>query len=182
MADVNAPPCSPKKFNFDGVSGSALDIAAEFGGIEMVKLLLNCNALSDTRGETGYDGAINLAIEEGHLAVADLVRQHTKDAERSDTKSPYLSQPARDWHYGYELDPNEDSEYSGWGTCTDEQTDTEDEADSAASTDHNQQDLSDPAYDLDVRNSTHPPDREERPMAASHETVFRAYIPTNCPF
>lgn len=57
----------------------ALDGAAKSGRLDMVKLLLNMNALSQYRGSTGYDGAIRLAERGGHVAVADLIRKHAAD-------------------------------------------------------------------------------------------------------
>ncbi|KAK2599652.1 hypothetical protein N8I77_011387 [Diaporthe amygdali] len=129
MADVNAPQCQRVPDEDD--SGNALEFAAQNGRIDMVKLLLSYNALSYHRGETGYDGAILVAEEEGHVAVADLIRQHTEDADRSDTRNPYLSQPPRDWReYGYKLGPEEDSEYSGEEKDSREETDSGDDTDS----------------------------------------------------
>lgn len=114
-ADVNAPPCARVYFESDYTKprlGTALDRAAGNGRIDMVKLLLNCNALSHYRGKTGYDGAINEARKKGHLAVADLIHQHAEDAVKSDT-SPDLSQPWRDYHeYGYKWGQDEGLEYS----------------------------------------------------------------------
>ncbi|KAJ0109947.1 hypothetical protein J7T55_014749 [Diaporthe amygdali] len=133
MADVNAPQGQrvPDEDDWAQSAGNALEFAAQFGRIDMVKLLLSYNALSYRRGETGYDGAILLAEEEGHLAVADLIRQHTKDADRSDTRNPYLSQPPRDWReYGYKLGPEEDSEYSGEEKDPRGETDSGDDTDS----------------------------------------------------
>ncbi|KAI3391277.1 hypothetical protein diail_7636 [Diaporthe ilicicola] len=123
MADVNAPPCQRDELgkrdnrggqHFKFRSLTALDQAASNGRMDMVKLLLNYNALSHYRGETGYDGAILAAEEDGHLAVADLIRQHAEDAHRWDNQNPQLLQPPRDWHeYGYDLGPSDDSESSG---------------------------------------------------------------------
>lgn len=135
MADVNAPPCeypfpdqladATLEYMKPGF-GTALDRAAEKGRIDMVKLLLNCNALSHFRGRTGYDGAIQKAKRRGHLAVADLINQHAEDAKRGDFKSPDLRKPPRNWReYGYESDSDEDSvisedeEASTWSTSSD---------------------------------------------------------------
>lgn len=153
MADVNAPP-SQMLLSF----GNALDEAAGYGRLDMVKLLLNCNALSHYWGETGYDGAIHAAEVMGHLAVADSIRQHIEDANESDTRNPYLSQPARDSReYGYERALNEDSASDDSG----------DEVDSVASSDTSVQDSSNAASDLIVDNSTRPPDLNEPPLAAA---------------
>lgn len=116
-ADINAPPCA-RVYTSTGHGweeprlGTALDCAAGNGRIDMVKLLLNCNALSHYRGKTGYDGAIDEARDKGHLAVADLIHQHAEDTIRSGT-GPDLLQPWRDYHeYGYKWGQDEDSEYS----------------------------------------------------------------------
>lgn len=106
-ADVNAPSAQKIQSSDGGVSWgrTALDFAAEYGRMDMVKLLLNANALSQHRGETGYDGAIEIAQLNGHLAVAGLIREHATNDERLGIKNPYLSQPLRDWHeYGYDSD------------------------------------------------------------------------------
>lgn len=95
MADVNAPPC--QKGDFAMPPRNALDGAAENGRIDMVKLLLGADALSCRRGGTGYDGAIQLAEEQGHLAVADLIRQHAESDKRYGNRNQYLSQLQRDW-------------------------------------------------------------------------------------
>ena len=118
MADVNAPPYT-QAFSIAADDerrlklprlGTALDCAARKGRIDMVKLLLNCNALSHYRGKTGYDGAVQEARSRGHLAVADLICQHAEDARRSDT-SPRLSQPCGNTQ-GYRLSQDESSEQS----------------------------------------------------------------------
>lgn len=124
MADVNAPPCQGKKTVLDGSIplelGTPLDLAAKNGRLDMVKLLLSCNALSHRRGEDGYDGAIFLAEQEGHLAVADLIREHAKDDQRWQLGNPYLSEPPRHWsEYGYKRDLDEDSECSYDSVSTD---------------------------------------------------------------
>lgn len=71
-ADINAPA---------GRHGGycALDGAAGKGRLDMVKFLLNANALSQYRGSTGYDGAIARAEEGGDFAVAELIRKHAAD-------------------------------------------------------------------------------------------------------
>lgn len=124
MADVNAPPCAQSwsQIANDNLQdnlqcekweiGTALDLAARHGRLDMVKLLLNCNALSHCRGETGYDGAIKEARYRGNLAVADLILQHAEDARRSGT-TPYLPKSQRTWReYNYQWDPDENSQYS----------------------------------------------------------------------
>lgn len=130
-ANVNAPPCA-RLHTHHGYRepriGTALDYAAQMGRIDMVKLLLNCNALSHCRGKTGYDGAIDEARDRGHLAVADLIHQHAEDAVRSGT-CPDLSQPWRDHHeYGYNWGQDESSEHSDDGQQSTQSSDTDEPA------------------------------------------------------
>lgn len=115
-ADVNAPGCENRSMNEDDLN--ALDLAADGGCIDMVKLLLNANALSQNRGETGYDGAIERAEKFGHQAVAELIRQHAAEMENDeDLRNPYLSQPPRHWReYGYDSDADDGSEDSDGAT------------------------------------------------------------------
>lgn len=199
MADINAPKCQRGIYVKDEYKhppgGTALDFAAEFGRIDMVKLLLSCNALSHRWGETGYDGAIHLAEERGHLAVAEVIRQHAEDADRSDTRNPYLLQPPRDWReYGYELGPEDDSEYSGdknsvWETDSGDVTDSEediysgvgslnwtherpqtdpgDEKGFTSSFDLDQLTTSESSYDLDLLELIQPLAHEESATAAN---------------
>lgn len=122
-ADVNTPPCQVLRLT-QKLYGNALDLAAQNGRIDVVKLLLNNDALSSCPGNTGYDGAIQAAEEEGWLAVADLIRQHAAAILRSNTKCTHLSQPRRDWHeYGYD-------DYSdGYTTFSEDDSDDEDSED-----------------------------------------------------
>lgn len=123
MADVNAPPCQELVTPAGRIPlelGTPLDLAAKNGRLDMVKLLLSGNALSHRRGENGYDGAIFLAEQEGHLAIADLIREHAKDDQRCQLSNPYLSEPPRHWsEYGYKRDFDENSEYSYDSVSTD---------------------------------------------------------------
>ncbi|ROW07759.1 hypothetical protein VMCG_03435 [Cytospora schulzeri] len=68
----------------------ALDGAAMEGRLDMVKFLLNANALSDKQGSTGYDGAIRAAETEGHFAVADLIREHAAENSRWGITNPHF--------------------------------------------------------------------------------------------
>jgi ankyrin repeat protein len=68
-ADVNAD-----RAEKDG--RMALDGAAEHGRLDMVQLLLNANAKSEEEGEPGYGTAVELAEENGHFAVAELLKSH----------------------------------------------------------------------------------------------------------
>lgn len=172
MANVNAPPCQSSLTWDDGAQcdkyvplefGTALDVAAEFGRLDMVKLLLSCNALSHHWGENGYDGAIFLAEKRGHLAVADLIRDHAKNDERLHLRNPCLSEPPRHWsEYGYKLDPDEDSERS-YETDSAEFDNTDDESDRATRTDTGM------SYDAD----------EKEPPGAVQETRLDVYPDVN---
>lgn len=61
---------------------SALDHAALYGRIDIVKLLLNHNALSYQPGLTGYDGAIDLARQVGHHTIVDVIHKHAIDNQK----------------------------------------------------------------------------------------------------
>lgn len=101
-ADVNMPPCKypPPPWSTYHI---ALDLAAQEGRLDTVKLLLNNNALSGRPGLTGYDGAIQAAEEQGHLAVAELIREHAGTVSSSNPTRRGWSQPPRDWReYGYD--------------------------------------------------------------------------------
>ncbi|KAH8749903.1 ankyrin repeat-containing domain protein [Diaporthe sp. PMI_573] len=74
-------------------AGTALDWAAISGRLDMVKFLLNANASSCVRGATGYDGAIYRAEKQGHLAVADLIREHAAKVEAGTIFNPELLKP-----------------------------------------------------------------------------------------
>lgn len=60
----------------------ALEGAAQLGRLDMVQFLLNVGALSHFRGETGYDGAIELAKTMGHYTIIDLIRRHVENDTR----------------------------------------------------------------------------------------------------
>ena len=68
--DVNADPAKEQ-------GRMALDGAAEHGQLEMVQLLLNANAESEEYGGAGYDRAMELAKENGHFAVVELLKSHS---------------------------------------------------------------------------------------------------------
>lgn len=55
---------------------SALDMAAREGRLDMTQYLLNISALSISPGNTGYQGALDLAIEMKYHAVAEIIRIH----------------------------------------------------------------------------------------------------------
>ncbi|KAK2596294.1 hypothetical protein N8I77_013190 [Diaporthe amygdali] len=100
-ADVNAPSRTG--------TGTALDEAAGFGRLDMVKFLLNANALSYRRGATGYDGVIFDAENRGRSAVADLIREHAAKVEAGTIFNPELEKPQKDYRIYYELSTEDES-------------------------------------------------------------------------
>lgn len=83
-ADVNAPSW------WLGGTVTALDVVATHGRLDMVKFLLNANALSGDRGVSGYDGAIFRAESWGQLAVAGLIREHAAKVATGTVFNPEL--------------------------------------------------------------------------------------------
>jgi ankyrin repeat protein len=77
---------------YDNSWARALDIAARYGRLDMVKLLLNANALSGDVGSTGYDGALSLC-KENHPAIADLIYQHIEERLRYDDMEHITEDP-----------------------------------------------------------------------------------------
>lgn len=63
---------------------TALDAAAEDGRLDMVEFLLNADAFSASASIDGkhYDGAIEIARNKRHFAVAELIRKHAADRKR----------------------------------------------------------------------------------------------------
>ena len=55
-----------------------LDWAAIGGHLQMVHLLLRSGARSHFRGTSGYDGAIRLAEDHMHFAVAELILEYAR--------------------------------------------------------------------------------------------------------
>lgn len=172
-ADVNAPPCQ-LRYHKDRVApvdtGTALDRAAENGRLDMVHFLLNWNAVSHHRGDTGYDGAIQVAEMRGHHMVAELIRQHAVDNDKleMDNRNPYLAQPPRDWReYGYEQRPDDDSasEYQDSETDSFRSSDLESEKDPVAN--YNDAYTSSVALGDDAHDMTQFFPQEEPPAAAA---------------
>lgn len=95
-------------YDLEGQPKTALDEAAKFGRLDMVKFLLNANALSCFRGATGYDGVIHHAEERGHLAVADLIREYAAKVEAGTVFNPELLTPQEEL-YVAESDTTEES-------------------------------------------------------------------------
>lgn len=121
-ADVNMPPCQFPEFEAFDEYHNALDMAVRGGRLDMVKLLLNHNALSSYPGDTGYDGAIQTAEERKFLAIADLIREHAATVSVSNERRANLSQPQRDWReYASAYDGYSD----GYTTFSDDDEDDE---------------------------------------------------------
>lgn len=53
---------------------TALEGAAEHGRLDMVQLLINAGADSHLPGRQRYRTAATLAVQEGHIAVANILR------------------------------------------------------------------------------------------------------------
>ncbi|KAI0195633.1 hypothetical protein EV127DRAFT_466740 [Xylaria flabelliformis] len=70
-AKINAPPAKHGGY-------CALDAAARKGRLDIVQLLLSLAAHSHNRGESGYEGAIRLAFQNRHYAVAELIREQIR--------------------------------------------------------------------------------------------------------
>lgn len=87
---------------------TALDVAGSSGCLDMVKFLLSANALSFSRGEFGYDGAITDAEINGHAAVADLIREHAAKVEAGTVFNPELSK-LKEECCGYGLNTDDES-------------------------------------------------------------------------
>lgn len=92
-ADVNVPMASW----WTGDAVTALDIAAKYGRLDMVKFLLNANALSADRGGSGYDGAISRAEHWKHSAVAGLIREHAAKVMAGTVFNPELWKTLKDY-------------------------------------------------------------------------------------
>jgi hypothetical protein len=55
---------------------SSLDMAAGWGRLDMTQYLLNVGALSASPGETGFQGAIDIATRNNEWEVAEAIRMH----------------------------------------------------------------------------------------------------------
>ncbi|KAK6953180.1 hypothetical protein Daesc_005480 [Daldinia eschscholtzii] len=102
-ADINAPDGTPRRFtslqraaargnvevlllllregadvNKYSRHESALDVAAYYGRLDAVHLLLDVGGLSAAWGLNGFAGAISSAEAEGHFSVARLIRRHAE--------------------------------------------------------------------------------------------------------
>lgn len=105
-ADVNAT----------DVFGTALDEAAGAGRLDMVKFLLNANALSAVCGATGYDGAIRRAEFRGNPAVADLIREHAAKVEAGTVFNPELLKAQQECRVCESDSDDEYSDDSSWSS------------------------------------------------------------------
>lgn len=106
-ARINAPSCGvyPHMCTPSGLKNNALDAAVRLQRLDMVKFLLNANALSSCRGTTGYDGAIEIAEHEENFVIAELIRDHVANNMAQGLINPELSIPQEDYHiYGYTTD------------------------------------------------------------------------------
>lgn len=121
-AHVNAPPAIRGGFNY-----CALDAAALHGRLDIAKLLLDANALSENRGTTGYDGAIRLAEYFGHHALAGLIRGYHRNDMESSLYTPGTREAAEDYRiHGYSAeDESTDSDY--WRESDSELESTDDD-------------------------------------------------------
>lgn len=97
----------------------ALDSAVSLRRLDMVKFLINANALSSFRGTTGYDGAIELADNQVNSVIADLLREHAANNMALGLINPELLKPQEDYHiYGYITDEKYDIESYNAGDGT----------------------------------------------------------------
>jgi ankyrin repeat protein len=70
-ATVNAPPSQKE-------GRMALDGAAEYGRLDTVQFLLTFGAECMAPGRSGYDSAIKFAEDNGHFAIADVLRGYNR--------------------------------------------------------------------------------------------------------
>ncbi|KAH9893048.1 ankyrin repeat-containing domain protein [Xylariomycetidae sp. FL2044] len=76
--------------------GTALDIAALYGRLDTVSLLLDAGARSAVPGITGFDGAIHAAEKEGELAVVHLLRNYANRRAAAQGQAPIAAQALED--------------------------------------------------------------------------------------
>lgn len=111
-ADINAPPCELDVCgDVPEVAKNALDLAAERGRHDLVQFFLNAGAVSQRRVASGYDGAIALAEEEHHFAIADLIRKHAADNQAPGLIELQFVHPFRDfteYDFGSDTYPTSD--------------------------------------------------------------------------
>jgi ankyrin repeat protein len=84
-ADVDAPPAK-----YDG--RTALEGAAEHGRLHMVHLLM-ANSCHDGSHKAKYTKAANFATEEGHLAIAKLLRDSIESTAPSCSPEAEANEP-----------------------------------------------------------------------------------------
>ncbi|KAI0521678.1 hypothetical protein F5B22DRAFT_643850 [Xylaria bambusicola] len=70
----------------------ALDVAAEEGRLDALHFLLKAGALSYCHGQSGYEGAIQLAERKGFSVVAESLRSHIRHNERLFYEQPALAE------------------------------------------------------------------------------------------
>ncbi|KAI0185774.1 hypothetical protein EV127DRAFT_484801 [Xylaria flabelliformis] len=83
-ADVNLPSHLRRR--------CALDVAAEEGRLDALHFLLRAGALSYCIGQSGYEGAIQLANRKMFSVVADSLRRHIRDNEHRFYEQPALAE------------------------------------------------------------------------------------------
>ncbi|KAI0856666.1 hypothetical protein F4860DRAFT_396646 [Xylaria cubensis] len=83
-ADVNMPSHLRRR--------CALDVAAEKGRLDALHFLLKAGALSYCTGQSGYEGAIQLAEKNRFSVVADSLRRHICDNEHRFYEQPALAE------------------------------------------------------------------------------------------
>lgn len=108
-AHVNAPPAISGGYNH-----CALDAAARYGRLDIAKLLLDANALSENRGTTGYDGAISLAETWGHRALASLIRDYHRNDTGPILYTPDTREAAEDCHIHGNTTDGESTDSDYW--------------------------------------------------------------------
>lgn len=66
-----------------------LDWAAWYGRLDVVQLLVQVGAESFYKQATHYDGAIQMAKQQGHIGVVDLILQHVNDMSLSEWEAKF---------------------------------------------------------------------------------------------
>lgn len=121
-AHVNAPP---------GISGGynhcALDAAARWGRLDIAKLLLDADALSENRGTTGYDGAISSAESKGYHALASLIRDYHRNDMGPILYTSDTRETAEECHIDEHRAEDESTDDDSWADSDFERAPTDDD-------------------------------------------------------
>lgn len=155
-ARVNAPPAI-----FGRHSYSALDFAAYSGRLDIAKLLLDGNALSENRGTTGYDGAIKHAEKAGHHAVASLIRGYHRNGMEPSLYSLDAEEAAEDYHIHENTADDETTDT--YEISTDDDTSSGDEESSSSESGAGEDGSSSRAESLMRRDASDPEDTQAFP-------------------